>query len=676
VRTVREAIVVADQDLNAALGLLDARYVAGDERLVAELQTRIHERWRQRAATWIPMLLEAARDRHARNGEVAFLLEPNLKESKGGLRDLTVLRGITTASPTVQLEPTIETAHATLRDVRLALHRWRLATSRTIGTGGDVLSLHAQDAVAESFGIDADALMKLVADAGRVIGWHVDDAGRAISSALAGPNQRSANRPDTPIGPGLVMRDGEIAATDGALSRDAATVLRAAAAWASSGHPIARETLRRFEQGVEPLDHGWPSSARADLVTLLATGEDAIPVLETLDAYGLLTRILPEWSAVRSKPQRNAFHRYTVDRHLMEAAAQAALLTDRVTRPDLLLVGAFFHDLGKGYAGDHTDAGVELMQTILPRIGYGEEDTNTIVALVRLHLLLPRLATTRDVEDPATIQQAAIEVETPERLDLLAALTEADGTATGESAWSDWKAELVGKLVERVHAFFDGETPAPPVYNRPAVPRHQPDSRDVTVQGTKNRLKVIAPDERGLFARVVGLLALHGQDVLGARIGLDDFGLAVEEFDIAPTNVTPIDIDHFADELRRARRGRIAIDARLQARAVQYARLRRAVMAAAPQTIVTIDNEAASHATVIQVHTADEIGVLYRIARTLAELHLDLRFAKIVTLGAEIIDSFYVLDDQGEKIVDPGYLDEVQRALHATLAPAADPFVN
>ena len=148
---------------------------------------------------------------------------------------------------------------------------------------------------------------------------------------------------------------------------------------------------------------------------VLATGHNAIRALEALDHYGVCRALLPEWDTVRNKPQRNAYHRFTVDRHLLEAAAQAAALTVRVARSDLLLVAALLHDIGKGSPGDHTDAGVEIVDRIAARMGFPTEDVATLVNLVRNHLLLAELATRRDLDDPATISAVTRAVGRPRR---------------------------------------------------------------------------------------------------------------------------------------------------------------------------------------------------------------------------------------------------------------------
>ena len=169
---------------------------------------------------------------------------------------------------------------------------------------------------------------------------------------------------------------------------------------------------------------------------------------------------------VRARPQRNPYHRYTVDRHLLETAAHAARLSRFVGRPDLLVTAALLHDLGKGYEGDHTEVGVELSLIIGARMGFAPEDVTTLTALVEHHLLLPDVATRRDIDDPTTIERVATVVGSEPRLRLLAALTEADGLATGSAAWGPWKAELVSQLVERVAHVLGGGFPAPSATDR------------------------------------------------------------------------------------------------------------------------------------------------------------------------------------------------------------------
>src|SRR5690606_32605897 len=176
-----------------------------------------------------------------------------------------------------------------------------------------------------------------------------------IEAALVGP-LGFRHRRDRSLGPGLVLRDGEVHLTAAAQpAEDATLLLRAAAAAANGRTRIHRASLDRLVAQATALPEPWPLAVREAFVDLLLAGDAAIPVIEALDQLGLWILVIPEWEAVRSKPQRNAYHRFTVDRHLMEAAANAAELVARTDRPDLLVVGALLHDIGKGYPGDHTE---------------------------------------------------------------------------------------------------------------------------------------------------------------------------------------------------------------------------------------------------------------------------------------------------------------------------------
>ena len=661
VRTVKEALGVADTDLKAALGLLDARLVAGDAGLGGDLIDRARRQWHKRAGRWLPALAEAVAARHGQFGEVAFLLEPELKEGRGGLRDVHALRAAAFATPVVGVEPEAVTAsHDVLLAVRVELHR-------RAGKALDRLLLQEQDAVAAALGYgDADALMADVSAAGRAIAWAGDDAWRRVASARAGPKGRTTGR-DRPLGPGLALRDGEVVLAAGADTADPSLVLRAASAAAELGTVLAAATLDRLAEETPPMPEPWTAPARTALVALLGTGPAAIPALEALDQRGLLVRMLPEWEAVRSKPQRNAYHRFTVDRHLCEAAANAAALTRRVARPDLLLVGTLLHDIGKGFPGDHTDAGVEVVSRIGPRMGFPPADVETLVAMVRHHLLLADAATRRDLDDPATVEAVAAAVGDRDLLELLAALTEADSLATGPAAWGPWKAGLVADLVNRTARRLMGHHEAPTASLPTDGHRAVMGERRVSVDVDGHTVTVVAPDRPGLFCRVAGVLALHGLDVRSAAAGGED-GMAVEVFEVEPPFNRQPDWGRVAADVERALAGRLSLESRLADRARAYAGRRRAAAARPAEARVLFDDEASAAATVVEVRAPDGIGVLYRITRALADCDLDVRTAKVTTLGHEVVDAFYVTDASGSKLDDDGHRREVERAVLAELS--------
>jgi len=666
VRTVKEALSVADGDFKAAIGLLDARPVAGDTALGRTLVEQMEQLWQRRARKWLAVLADSTDDRHRHAGEVAFLLEPDLKEGRGGLRDVHALRAMALGSPVVDDEPGVVGPNEVLLAARVELHR-------RAGRAADRLLLQEQDAVAAALGYaDADALMHAVSSAARTIAFIADDAWRRVRSWLAGPRGHRAGG-DQAVGPGLAVREGEVVLTaDADPADDRSLILRAAAAAASVEAPMSWTALERLATTAAPPGDPWPDEARHALVALLGSGPALVPVVEALDQRGLVARVLPEWTAVRSRPQRNAYHRFTVDRHLWEAAVEASALTRQVSRPDLLLVAAWLHDLGKGYPGDHSVAGVALIGRIAARMGFDDADVQVLVTLVRHHLLLPETATRRDLSDETTIEAVADAVGDVTTLELLAALTEADSKATGSTAWSPWKAELLHELVARTSVFLAGgerlqsasETVADPAVARARAALG--DGAAVHVEATWPHLVVAARDRAGLFAEVAGTLSLHGLSVLAADAWTSEDGVAVEWFRTESTFGSEPDAAALEADLAAAVAGSLPLEARLAERVRTYAsRELASARRAAPRVLV--DNEASARATLVEVRAPDGIAVLYRITRTLAALGLDVRHAKVATLGAEAVDAFYVVDAGGSK-VDVGRRQEVQRAVLTALA--------
>jgi [protein-PII] uridylyltransferase len=667
VRTVKEALALGASDLDTATALLDVRHLGGDRSLSDELAGKAQLQWRKRSRRWLGVLAERTRQRHATAGELAFLLEPDVKDGRGGLRDVQALRWASAAQAILwdADHGTLDAAYELLLAIRVELHR------RT-GRPGDRLLLQEQDAVSLALGYEhADDMMRELATAARTIAWTSDDAWGRIQSSLAGPLARAKRA--QPLAPGLVLSDGEVHVTDDAdLAADRALPLRAAAEAAVKGTRIDRRSLDRLAVEAEAPDGPWPPEVRQALVDLLLTGPPAVPLLEALDQQGVWERYVPEWPAVRSKPQRNAYHRFTVDRHLWEAAVQAAALAGRVRRPDLLVIGALFHDIGKGQPGDHTQAGIELLGTIGPRLGLDEHDSAVLIALCRHHLLLPDVATRRDLDDESTINAVAAAVGSDEVLELLAALTEADSLATGPAAWSRWKARLVRLLVTRVGfvlsdrdeptgAEATGEFPTPGQRALLAAGRQQ-----VVTDG--DRLTVVSADRPGLFSRVAGVLALHGLDVLSAS-AVTEGAWSLQHFVVQSSFGPTFTWDRVVGDLDRALAGQLAIPARLAQRARRYGERRgpRAADEGEPEVRFDLD---AGDATVVEVHAPDGMGVLYRITRALADLDLDITFASVQTLGPQVVDTFYVRGPGGAKVTDAGMLAEAERALlHALATP-------
>ncbi len=658
VRSVQETLRLASDDLVTATALLNLRHLAGDASLTQELATGGLAQWSKSEKRYLADLHEQVRQREANYGELAFLLEPDLKESRGGLRDLHAMAWAETAEPWIpDLDrPALATAAATLTDVRVALHQ-------ITGRPSDRLLLELQDEVAELLGFsDADALMAEVASAGRSVLWSSNGVWNRIHGSLRSRRLRSAKPRE--VAPGVILEDRRIRLDRRVeVSADALLPLRVAAAAATHQAFIERETLSTLANEAPPLTEPWPDEARALLSDLLLTGRAAIPVWEALDQVGLITGFLPEWEPCRSRPQRNAYHRFTVDRHLIEAASEAAALADRVDRPDLLVLGALLHDIGKGYPGDHTEVGIDLVGVIGPRMGFDSDETGALVDMVRHHLLLPDVATRRDLDDDGTLRFVADEVGSVELLELLGALTEADSIATGPAAWGTWKAELVDTLLERTaHLLLGGDMDDVAGSEFPTDAQLALMSNgSLQIEASENTLTVVAPDRPGLFARVAGVLALNGINILEASAHSEN-GMGLEFFRVAYAYEGAPPWDNVIGNLERALLGGIAIEARLAERARTY-RKGRAQSARPLVPSVLFDNTTSSAATIIEVSCPDDIGVLYKIVRSFHEFDLDVVGAKVQTLMHDVVDNFYVRTAAGEKLDDADVLADLERAI-------------
>ncbi|MEV4467000.1 [protein-PII] uridylyltransferase [Micromonospora echinofusca] len=669
VRTVAEALSVAQDDVKVALGLLDARLVAGDAALADTLVRTAVDHWRRTAVRQLPALREITAARWAAHGELAFLLEGDLKEAAGGLRDVGILRAVATAGITDALRPAVRAAHLRLLDTRDALHR-------QVGRRVDRLVAQERDGVAALLGLrhlppgaadvaqlppgagdvpqpspgaadgsrraaaapgtigDGDALLRRVAGDARTVSHALDDAFRAADRLRSGRRRGADGRPlRRPVARDVVEHDGELVLARTAIGArpDPSLSLRVAAAAAVTRLPIARATCEWLAAYCPPLPAPWPAEARAALITLLGAGPGLVPAWETCDRYGLIEGWLPEWTRLRSLPQHNPVHRFTLDRHLVQTAYEASRHTREVDRPDLLLLGSLLHDVGKGLPGDHSTVGAPLAEAVAARIGLPAPEVALIGTLVRLHLLLPDVATRRDLADPVTIAGVAERVGDPATLDLLHALVRADAAATGPAAWSQWKGRLVAELVARVRTALDtGVLPAPPAPDPALLAGPLP-----VVHLTADRVAVAAADRRGLLATVAGCLALHRLEVLSADASTVD-GRALVECRVQPRYGLAPDPVALGADLRRAVNGDVSVTQRLRGRAL-------AARAGGAAPRVVWHREAATDAVLLELRAADAAGLLYRVTCALDEAGAQVRAARISTLGGDVVDAFYLV---------------------------------
>jgi [protein-PII] uridylyltransferase len=668
VRSLAETRRTATSDIKVILGLLDARTVAGDADLGDRLASAALADWRALARTRLGELRDLVERRRASMGEAAHLLEPDLKEAYGGLRDASVLDAIAASWITDVPREGLAEARERLMDMRDALHDGAAAEGRR---ASDVLRTQDQEDVAERLGLgDRESLLRSLSDAARSVAYASDTTwhrvGRLLRERSRLQVRRRLRRPGperVPLAEGVVVHDGESGlAVDARPERDPVLLLRLAAASAQAGLPVAPGALARLARDSAPMPVPWPSEARDAMVSLIGAGAGLVPVWEALDQHGLIVRLIPQWDLVRSAPQGNPVHVYRVDRHLVQTAAEAAAHVRDVARPDLLLIGALLHDIGKGQPGDHSEVGAVIAEAIAEAMGFPSEDRSVLVTLVRFHLLLAETATRRDLDDPVTAARVAEAVGSAECLDILRALTYADAAATGPGAWSEWKAALVDDLVERTRAHLAGVT-APPA---PFIGHRHPhlltsDGVDVILEpgSPASRIIVAAPDRPGLLGAIAGTLAVHRLEVKGADT--ETVGArAVTSWTVVPLYGDFPSLDLVRSDLLRALAGELDLGARLAHR-------RRSVAAAAPR--VDFVPGAASEADVLEVRAHDEPALLHRIGDAITRAGASITAARVETLGSEVVDVFYLQRTDGRRLepqdrarVAGAVLDRLQQA--------------
>ena len=647
VRTRAQMRDAASSDLKVALGLLDIRLICGSADLVADVQLDSLDAWRKDARERISELQKSLHERHQKMGELAYLLEPDLKEARGGLRDITALRAIDRANLIDVPIERVSFAESLLANVREALH---LASGRD----KDKLLFQEQDQVAVALGYsDADALMSDIAMAARSVDYVLDITWHRLAyKGRDGLGRFFKKVRSTTVSRNISVSNKEIViSADADLGSDPGIGLRAAAHAAQLGLPISVESLGRvadqLKNGVGSIPDPWPREARENLISLIGAGPAMVQIFEALDQEEIIFHWIPEWKSVRSLPQRNVLHRHTVDRHMVETAVHAAALTRQVHRPDLLLFGALFHDIGKGTDEDHSERGEKLIAPLAARIGFPPADVDTIKLLVKHHLLLSATATRRDLDDPATIASVVEVIPDLQTLELLHALSIADGEATGRAAWTDWKASLVEELVTRVKLALTDNT----IAQQPHITESQrvlaetgQFSVAITDRGNLYAIEIVIRDQPGLLSTVAGVLNLLRLDVRSARTKSHGSSAVMEWIVIPDPHAPALSESDLKHEMQAALANRSALASRIDERIAAYAQLPTIPV---PPPVVETFLDAATDATIIEVRSHDRPALLFGIGDAITKCNIDIRSAIVTTLGAEAIDTLYVTELNG-----------------------------
>ncbi|MFT4088634.1 MAG: [protein-PII] uridylyltransferase [Gordonia sp. (in: high G+C Gram-positive bacteria)] len=674
VRTVPEALRVARTDVTAALGLLDARFIAGDEDLAALMIASVRNLWRVEARTRLPEVVEQAQQRWKRAGDIAQRAEPDLKNGRGGLRDVQLLNALALAQLTDGLgrlsperpDSPVSAAYERVLDVRTQLHL-------IAGRGRDQVQAQDADQIAAALQLgDRFDLARALSDAARTTQFAVDTGLRTATNAVGRRGLSRLRRLPMrrPLDEGVVEHEGEVVLARNTIpSQDSGLVLRVAAASARHDLPINGPVLERLAQYAPPLPEPWPAEPLDDLLVLLSSGSSMVAPIEALDRTGLWGAMFPEWDRVRDLPPRDAVHTWTVDRHLVETAVYASGLTTSVSRPDLLLLGALIHDLGKGSGRDHSVVGAELALIVGKRLGLWPQDVQLVSEMVRHHLLLPSVATRRDPSDPAVVESVAETLGHSRQLvELLGALAEADSQATGPGMWGDWKASLIRGLVRRVLDLIGGR-PAdePDPLTAEQIALAEAGGVHVRLEAgegpTTYLATLVAPDQPGLLSKMAGVIALAGLHAHSADVRSHG-GSAVNTFTVMPTFGDPPDVQVLRQRLVAAIDGSLDLPAKLaerQAKATASAddgAQVPVVRVLAPPHVQWIDDDA-SGTLLLEVRAVDQQALLARVSAVLERAGADIGWAKVSTLGSTVVDTFCVELPRDT----PAARDEIARAV-------------
>lgn len=700
VRTVDECVSLADERIDAACSLLDARPLWGEVALFRHLEDRLGRRLGKDPGRFRVRLREDVAARAARFPSCSTDLEPDLKEGSGGLRDLNAIGWAIRVSP----DASVRRAEAEALDqAEEYLVRLRSALHIETGKRTDRLFLDHQPSLASHFGFEAteglgapDALMRSLFRHARLV-EHVRD--RVLEPGTGAVDVAPPAAPDE--------------------------VLEAFAASAASGAPLSAAALDAIEGAdLGPAPYPWTKRALRAFLDILFAGEPGRRALESLDRSDLLGRFLPEWEPVRCRPQRDPYHRFTVDVHLLHAVAVASDLmvgrrpddpwaADAVGDPAPVLLGTFLHDIGKVGRGRHVQVGVGLAAGALERMGVDRAIRDDALFLVEHHLLLAETAVRRDLSDENLVLDVAARVGDLRRLAMLLILTLADAEATGPQAASPWRLALVHELAGKVRRVLEAGdmgpdraalleqrraavrdllaaepaaaveryldrlpraylTSVPPAtaaahFRLVGPPLAAAEVRTLAAQGERpgtHQVTVVAADRTGLLARIAGCLALEGLAILSARAFTTEDGTAVDLFEVTPAFHGEVDEERwrgFRRTLRRALEGRVTLEHRVREKRRHYPPPSTEV-----PSRVRMLNDASVFSTVIEVETSDRIGLLFDLARALEELDLDVHLATVATYGERVVDAFYVRDVLGGK-VEPERAGEIERGILARL---------
>ncbi|CAJ0871118.1 Bifunctional uridylyltransferase/uridylyl-removing enzyme [freshwater sediment metagenome] len=761
-RSVAECMKQSRADMTIRTTLLEARFLIGSLELFNELQDAFdREVARSDASEFVAAKLAERNTRVAKAGASRYLVEPNVKEGKGGLRDLNTLFWISKYVYRVR-DPKELVAAGLFTSAELSLFErceeflWRVRCHLHFATerAEERLSFDVQTMMAKRLGYhDRDGLSRVerfmkhyflvakeVGDLTAIVCAALEERQakpRAIFDRFLQPFRR--RRGKGPQGDFIITHDRINVADANVFHRDPVNIIRLF--WMADHHglPLHPDALRAVTLSLREIDADLRNDEEANrlfLEILLSRNMTEI-ILRRMNEAGVLGRFIPDFGRIVAMMQFNMYHHYTVDEHLLRAVGclsdleagrlpvhQTLLgeILPTIVNRKVLYLGLFLHDIAKGRKDDHSVAGMEVARTLCPRLGFTPGETETVAWLVEHHLTMSSFAQSRDLSDRVTIESFASIVQTIERLKMLFVLTVCDISAVGPGVFDAWKAQLLRVLYwetevvlggghssvdrkSRVVAAIEELRAALPewsdeqfeTYARRHYPaywlkvdverkvRHAhmlakltgaetPLATAVELDSARGavELTVIAPDHRRLLSIIAGGCAASGANIVDAHIFTTADGLALDTIFFSRA------FDFDEDELRRARRiadfiakalrGEVFVSDAVKARTKQSPA--NAAFSVAPEVVV--DNSLSNVYTVIEVSGLDREGLLFDLTNAISKLSLNIASAHIVTFGERAVDTFYVTDLTGAKILSQQRHAAIKRQLLEVFGPAPE----
>ncbi|MDD9716992.1 [protein-PII] uridylyltransferase [Dinoroseobacter sp. PD6] len=755
-RTVRDCLRLARDDYTIRTALLENRLLYGDAELAAKLRKRLKsELFQGTSQDYIEAKLEEREQRHTRQGGQRFMLEPNVKEGKGGLRDLQSLywiakyvHGVETVQELENLgvftheeRVLFDTAETFLWAVRCHLHI-------VSGRATDQLTFDMQVEVADRLGFaDRDGrrgvehFMQLyfrhatsVGDLTRIFLTALEASHAKREPRLIGMIKRSRRKK---VKEAYEVRQNRLAIADPeTFFRDPINMLRIFEEALRTGYLLHPDAMLRIKANLSLIDNRVRSNKEANRIffDLLLKHGNPERALRRMNELGVLGALIPEFQKIVAMMQFNVYHQYTVDEHIIQCISNLAeiergelveslpvasrILKQGVNRK-VLYTALLLHDIGKGRPEDHSVVGAQIARQVAPHMGFNPRDCETVEWLVRYHLLMSDMAQKRDLADPRTIRDFAKAVRTRERLDLLTVLTVCDIRGVGPGTWNNWKAQLIRSLYwMTAEALENGledlnretlETDAKRALRAALSDWPRKDLRletgrhygpywqglpgdahvtlahllrgieddqvrlDLTLDADRDvtRVSFAMADHPGIFARLAGALALVGANVVDARTYTTKDGYVTACFWVQDADGKPYD----ESRLPRLRK---MIDKTLSGEVVTSQALvskdkvkKRDAQFRFP-TSISFDNEGSEIYTLIEVDTRDRPGLLFDLAKALADANIYVASAQIATYGAQVVDTFYVKDMFGLKLHGEAKQRTIEKRLREAVEHGAE----